>query len=608
MRHPIPRPTSSLLGYILKISQANGFSSPWSVIRRAGLKQHEFRGTGIKLGKIAAITACPIDDLIALGYSDPNSERSCHLLDHKLLPTDLDLQSPRICPECVRSLGFIEAQWDLAYMVGCPVHLCWATSSCVDCGEALRWFRQGQLRCHCGAKIKSAGESISLPESDLLQVLRTKVLRLLPLANFGTGLPFRELQQMELRSLLRVITVIGSCSNLLKSPSTRNSPPAAILSAAAETLSGWPSNFFELLRQLGRRRTQNPCDIRDQFAPLYSSLFKEKLTGSAEELDFIRIAFLDFVSNHWDGRKVDSRLLSSVRSQVSTQYVSRAQLARSLRVDPRTIKRHVDLHCLPVKKSQSPERFDKSQFSFIDRSAKLLRVREAARDIGISVAVLRSLTDGGEFEVRHQLPRQPGFHEYDVRSFKDKVLALVLGEMSCTTDLRVITVGESLQRVCQATGEKANLLRDLLAKRIRVIGQTERTLRGLLISSKDLSIFIKGERRNEFGRVMTCAIAAKTLNCEIDTVRGLIEQKLLCARKTARGWEIAESSVEEFSRLFVRLSWVAALVGTSSRRLMALCACNKLELCEIKSSRGGVQPFVRRQMVDTIVEYVKTNA
>ena len=118
----------------------------------------------------------------------------------------------------------------------------------------------------------------------------------------------------------------------------------------------------------------------------------------------------------------------------------------------------------------------------------------------------------------------------------------------------MITVGESLLEACRSTREKANLIRDLLARKIPVIGQTEGTLQGLLILSDDLCAFIKRERRNEFGHVMTCANTAKILNCEADTVRGLIEQKLLCARKTGRGWEIAESSVEEFSRLFVRLS------------------------------------------------------
>jgi hypothetical protein len=93
-------------------------------------------------------------------------------------------------------------------MIGCPVHLCRAMSSCPACGEPLRWFRQGLLRCHCGARLQSNPlVPIGLPECDLLQVIRSKVLRLLPLADFGTGLPILELQRLELRSVLAIIAV-----------------------------------------------------------------------------------------------------------------------------------------------------------------------------------------------------------------------------------------------------------------------------------------------------------------------------------------------------------------------------------------------------------------
>jgi hypothetical protein len=611
VRHPVPRSTSSLLGHILKISQANGFSSPWSLFRRAGLEQHEFRRTGIRLEKVAAIAACSVDDLIALGYSDPDSERSCRLLGHKLLFSDLDLQTPRICPECIQTRGFIEAHWDLAFMIGCPVHLCRAISLCLTCGEPPRWFRQGLLRCHCGAQFQSKTSVPLRPsECDLLQIIRTKVLRLLPLTDFVTGLPTLELRQLELRSLLRVIAVVGDSSRIFEGYAERDNSPAATVSAAAIALSAWPDNFFNLLKQMGGRANRNRRDIRDQFAPLYNSLFRRKPTERTEDLDFLRIAFLDFVSNQWNRRKVDLRTLKRVRNQVSTRYMSRAELARSLRVDHRTIKRHADLKQLPIeKRSHSTPLFDSNQFRFIgSRPEKILNLRQAAKEIGVSVVVLRSLKGTGDYEVRHQLHRQPGFHKQDVRSFKDKVLALAPTESSWPTGLQVISVGESLQKTCASTGEKAHLIRDMLARKIPVIGHTERTLHGLLIAKDELHAFIESERRNEFGLVTTCADAAKTLNCEIDTVKGLIERKLLCARKTARSWEIAVSSVEEFSRLFVRLSWVAALTGTNSRRLMALCARNKLELCEIKLRRGGVQPFVRRKMVDTILEYAKTNA
>jgi len=38
VRHPAPKPTESLLGYVLRVSEGNGYSSPWSVYRLARLE------------------------------------------------------------------------------------------------------------------------------------------------------------------------------------------------------------------------------------------------------------------------------------------------------------------------------------------------------------------------------------------------------------------------------------------------------------------------------------------------------------------------------------------------------------------------------------------
>lgn len=55
-RHPDPRPTEGLWGYILRVSRANGFRSPWGIIERSGMEQYEARGASINVTKLAAVT------------------------------------------------------------------------------------------------------------------------------------------------------------------------------------------------------------------------------------------------------------------------------------------------------------------------------------------------------------------------------------------------------------------------------------------------------------------------------------------------------------------------------------------------------------------------
>jgi hypothetical protein len=71
VRHPAPDPTESLLGYVLRVSEGNGYSSPWSVYCLAGMKSNEMRVSGVKLEKLARITNWPQAKLDAITYSAP---------------------------------------------------------------------------------------------------------------------------------------------------------------------------------------------------------------------------------------------------------------------------------------------------------------------------------------------------------------------------------------------------------------------------------------------------------------------------------------------------------------------------------------------------------
>jgi hypothetical protein len=55
VRHPAPYPTESLVGYVLRLAEENGYTSPWSVYNLASLKQNEIRTTGFKLEKLEPV-------------------------------------------------------------------------------------------------------------------------------------------------------------------------------------------------------------------------------------------------------------------------------------------------------------------------------------------------------------------------------------------------------------------------------------------------------------------------------------------------------------------------------------------------------------------------
>src|ERR1700679_413363 len=83
------------------------------------------RTTGVACERLATITNRPADELDNIAYyaSGGNWLRP-RLLANDVTPRDLELVKPKFCPRCVSEKSFLEAHWDLALMVGCPIHRC----------------------------------------------------------------------------------------------------------------------------------------------------------------------------------------------------------------------------------------------------------------------------------------------------------------------------------------------------------------------------------------------------------------------------------------------------------------------------------------------------
>jgi hypothetical protein len=138
VRHPLPYSTESLMGYILRLAQVNGYDTPWSLLSFAGMRQCEARTAGMRVSKLASITNHAEDDFKPIVYSNHRNPRICCLLQHPIPTTYLRLTKPAFCPFCVEEKGFIEAHWDLAFMTGCPVHRIALLTECPKCQRPLR--------------------------------------------------------------------------------------------------------------------------------------------------------------------------------------------------------------------------------------------------------------------------------------------------------------------------------------------------------------------------------------------------------------------------------------------------------------------------------------
>jgi hypothetical protein len=602
VRHPAPAPTESLLGYVLRVSEDNGYNSPWSVYCLAGMKSNEIRASGVKLEKLARITNWPQGRLNAIAYSAPAGQpRWCRLLGNPVLPQDLNLTHPRFCPQCTREKGFLEAHWDLALMVACPAHRCSLVSCCPQCGRRLRWFRRGLLECECGGDLSNCDlSSISEAEAGLLNIIRRKVLPC-PLAESNPiGLPQDQLMAMSLRSMLLTIRTMGKHRIIADGSSERNNEE--IVSAASRVLKQWPTNFIALLGDLGQQlRSDISGGVGTQFGGIYRALFRNKAMGDPKHTEFLRLAFLDFAMNHWGRGFVDHKIIKKLGGSRSKRFLTQTEFAARIGVQQSTAARLLRNSTLPSKrvKCGASDRVivDGDQVAIPRTSrGRIYRDREAAKHLGLSVSVLKDIKRAGIYEVNHLLPTRSGFHELDLKAFANNLLdsagdhepSSIRGKETVT--LRAVLCGNR-----NSSAIKLNVVRAVLSRNIAVLSNSDGTVGGLVIHPAGYQQIVADSRSSAAGNTKNPVEVARLLSCSRDAIPGLLKLSALQARVTPIGLRVSDESIAAFSREYISLSSIARVEQTSSRALMRRCQDRGIWMLLVPMPRQGPQPFIRKK-------------
>jgi len=608
VRHPAPFGTESLTGYMLRLSEANGYMTPWSICQLAGLRQSEIRTTGIPIAKLAAISNRPVSELESIVFvPPPGRPRWATLLNHPVLPTELKVTNPMFCPQCVSERGFMEAQWHLRLMVACPVHLRPGVTGCHKCSRPIRWFRPGLLECQCGESLLCESETtLSAQDVSLLAVIRRKVISDNIADENPARLPVADLESMDLRSLIALTRILAKF-RLIADGLKPSEDPFQVVPAASRVLSDWPTNFFALLSNLGSRANViGHGAVGKQFDGIYRSLMRNKAISKGQT-EFMRTAFMEFVTDHWGRGFVDRKLLNGSFSVRQPRYVSLAEFSARIGVQPRTAQRILKDRRAPAERVTCGKTFRTivdAQSEFIPAKApgRVLRVRAAARTLGLPVSTLQELRASGVFEVKHLPPGHPGWHEEDIQQFgaefsKDRVRDA--GARRNTPNQ--VTLRRVMNNRHLSPKLKAACIAGVLAETIAVNGSVDGTIAGIQLDPDDYERFLLDMRKLTWGESCTPKEVAALLHCDRSTVSCLFDRGLLKGRRTPVGLRIDKESVERFASEYVSLASRAKTCGTSARSLMHKCRIVRVELLLISvKNRKGPQPFALRGELDRI--------
>lgn len=158
-----PMPGESAMSLLLRAFQANG-AEYQTAMRSMRLDRRNAIGES-DIAALAWMLRADVDDvrrgLVMLEWR--GGGRWVHLAGSRLsrwiAPTCM---TAKVCPLCLRDLGFAKIAWMTRAMPACGVHGYSLLQQCGSCGRPVRWARPALRICQCGRFYKAASEVASL--------------------------------------------------------------------------------------------------------------------------------------------------------------------------------------------------------------------------------------------------------------------------------------------------------------------------------------------------------------------------------------------------------------------------------------------------------------
>lgn len=559
------------MGFVLRTAEANGYPSINPILRHAGLTENEMRSARPPIGKLAPIFGKTPEDFAVLGETDTASGRNIPLMDHALSALYLRSKHARVCPDCVRECGHVQAFWELRHAVACPRHRRMAISHCPACHREFDWWRQGLTRCQCGYDVAKdpkvdANHTAALT---LIEIIQAKLMgtSLNTDALAYVGFPAASLQAMSLSTLLGILHRIE-----------RFQPPAAndaalpeewsTLVTASEMLQAWPTGFHRYLERVHAPQADMQAKgLRGQFESFYEAFFKNGLPKA--ELAFMHEAFVEFGEQHWK----QAAIHPSFQSKQASSIVGIEGLAKAVGVRPSTARKLVEKEIIPIHSRHQNGHllFDLSQqmpFEFAE--GKSLSLEAAAELLDIPAAILRAYRSRGYYQARHLAKPLTLYHEKDVEVLKSDLIK-DCRYMEIDDEVNFKTLRKIMLQKLGPSEVKAAFI-DAVRKRTIIPAGINGSRPGdLVFNSRKVKDFLS---QLIFKLDDTISIDGVKSQLEVGEkiIYQLVKTDILKTKKNSDfGIRFVKSDVDDFDAKYVSCRKIAQLKEMSQNELIKMC-------------------------------------
>jgi hypothetical protein len=349
LRSGKPKADESLMGYIIRLTEQNGYSSSSWIILSAGLTS--------KINRFCLFVCGPPESFrdLASYTGTTTSELSSATYDYHTFygfpvpASSIRFGDPKVCPACLSESLYCRRIWDLCAVTVCSRHKCLLMDQCPNCMEPISWLRNRVSVCRCEFDWREA-EVRPVATSEMALTCHVHDLCGLPVdaSIFRSQFHQSPFMNLMLGNLLLVLfflaglykgVSISTGRHLL--PRGRNSDFHALLTNTYSVFEDWPNNFYQFLRWWSERQRKVPL-IRNRlkstlyrdFGKFYIGLYS---VLADRQFDFLRDAFLDYLLGEWDGGDLPSAQKQNTGKHLTDKYVLKSDAVRLLSSDKRQV-------------------------------------------------------------------------------------------------------------------------------------------------------------------------------------------------------------------------------------------------------------------------------
>lgn len=561
---PSPFAYESWFGYVLRISAANGSSSPRKMLKYAGLNEREIKNPPVTT--IAALTNKSLEKLQSVAPMDSSGN---HQLAGKAVNRFFhDTNYNKVCPRCIQEHGYIDARWDLYHYVACDKHKVWLETTCSNCKHDLSWLRPELLQCKCDATISQTNFD-PVPDH-LLELSRviSAVFEGNPISSSNLGFPCEALSRLSLQTLVGIVGSLAARNHQFKILTRRNieNPTAKNLClGAAMVFADWPNNFFTFLEWDGSIPPSHEVNIVERNKDLYFSFFKMGYPWN--EVDFLFKYFCLYAKL----KKLTIELNEGENFPISLIRIielSTEDLAAELGVNIATLKGNFQPITPTSDSISNKRRYDLGR-KLLSRDVGKSEVISTTLNIPLNV-INAILSDNAE-DALHKNPKFKKGLDFDAFALKKHITENLLPS-SYSYKIQLVPFDKAM-RSRSLTG-RVSLLKALVNRQIWSYRNDNIDTKAYL-DEKDVEKYLNCfDAPNH--EIVELGAAAKLLGCSVTSLSQISTNGLIPYVQYKNRRVIKNSDLSNFQKNYIILASLAKSLGRKVSTLKRICEKNEI--------------------------------